>query len=112
MSNSQENLKEKFYERYYQLKASEDLLNDSINLCKSIEAEGGCTAVMEEFMSKIPEYKAYDDDVISVKRILQEISSNERELIVAIAELNHLYDMACSKSYNMLLIHEIFKCYF
>ena len=112
MSNTQENLKEKFYERYYQLKASKDLLNDSINLCKFIETEGRCTAVMEEFMSKIPEYKAYEEDVISVKRILQEISSSERELIVAIAELNHLHDMACSKAQNMLLINDIFKCYF
>ena len=112
MAISQENLKEQFYQRYYQLKASERLFIDSINLLNSINVEDGFTTVIEEFMSKIPEYKAYDEDVISAKRILQEISSNERELIVAIAELNHLYDMACSKSYNMLLIHEIFKCYF
>ena len=116
MSNSQENLKEKFFERYYQLKQSEIMLNDSINLLYSItpdvEKRSNCTMGIEEFMSKISEYKAYEEDVEAVKRIFQQVSTNEREFIVALAELNHLHDMACSKAQNMLLINDIFKCYF
>lgn len=116
MPDSQENLKEKFFERYYQLKQSELMLNDSINLLNSItpDIKGRIESTMafEEFISKIHEYKAYEEDVISVKRIFQQVITNEREFIVALAELNHLHDMACSKSYNMLLINDIFKCYF
>lgn len=116
MPNSQENLKEKFFERYYQLKQSELMLNDSINLLYSInsdvEGRSDCTIGFEEFISKIHEYKAYEEDVEAVKRIFQQVSTNEREFIVALAELNHLHDMACSKSDNMLLINDIFKCYF
>lgn len=116
MPNSQENLKEKFFERYYQLKQSELMLNDSINLLYSInpdvEGRSDCTIGFEEFISKLPEYKAYDEDVEAVKRIFQQVSTNEREFIVALAELNHLHDMACSKAQNMLLINDIFKCYF
>jgi len=112
MPNSQENLKEKFFERYYQLKQSELMLIDSINLLNSINSEIVSTNKFEEFISKLPEYKAYEEDVEAVKRIFQQVSTNEREFIVALAELNHLHDMACSKADNMLLINDIFKCYF
>lgn len=112
MANSQENLKEKFFERYYQLKQSELMLIDSINLLNSINSECISTTKIEEFISKIPEYTAYADDVEAVKRIFEQVSTNEIEFIVALAELNHLHDMACSKSDNMLLISDIFQCYF
>ena len=112
MPMSQENLKEKFFERYYQLKQSEIMFNDSINLLNSTNSEGVLTTRILEFISKIPEYNAYEEDVISVKRIFEQVTTNEREFIVALAELNHLHDMACSKSENMLLINDIFKCYF
>ena len=116
MPNSQENLKEKFFERYYQLKQSELMLIDSINLLNSInpdvEGKSDCTIEFEEFISKISEYKAYAEDVEAVNRIFQQVSTNEIEFIVALAELNHLHDMACSKAQNMLLINDIFKCYF
>lgn len=116
MPNSQEHLKEKFFERYYQLKQSELMLNNSINLLYSInpdvEGRSASTIGFEEFISKLTEYKAYEEDVEAVKRIFQQVSTNERDFIVALAELNHLHDMACSKAQNMLLINDIFKCYF
>jgi len=54
MPNSQENLKEKFFERYYQLKQSELMLIDSINLLNSINSEIVSTNKFEEFISKLP----------------------------------------------------------
>ena len=112
MPSSQEILKEKFLERYNQLKASEHLLDDSINLLYSINSEEDCTIGIEEFISKISEYNAYSGDADAVKRILQEVSANQREFQVALAELNYLYDVACYKQERMWLMHQEFKCYF
>lgn len=116
MSNSKENLKKQFWERYNQLKASELLLDTSINLLYSInpdvEGRGDCTIGIEEFISKIPEYKAYSEDANAVKQIFEEVNSNKREFTVALAELNYLYDVACFKSQRMLFMHDTFKCFF
>ena len=112
MANSNENLKEHFFERYNQLKASELLLEASIDLLYSLNSEKQCTTEIEEFISKIPEYSAYSEDENAVKRILEEVSSNKREFNVALAELNYLYDVACYKQQRMLLMHTQFSCYF
>ena len=112
MSNLNENLKEQFMERYNQLKASELLLDASINLLYSINSEEECTIKLEAFISKISEYHADSGDAGAVKRILQQVSANERKFNVALAELNYLYDVACYKQQRMLLMREQFKCYF
>jgi len=112
MSNLSENLKEQFMERYNQLKASEHLLDASINLLYSINSEEACTIGIQDFISKISEYKAYSDDANAVKQILLEVSVNKREFNVALAELNYLYDVACYKQQRMCLMSQEFKCYF
>ena len=112
MPNSQENLKEKFIERYNQLKASELLLDASINLLRSINSEEACTILIQDFISRIPEYNAYSDDMNTVKRVLLEVSTNQRDFNVALAELNYLYDVACYKQERMCLMSQEFKCYF
>lgn len=112
MSDLNQNLKEQFMERYNQLKASELLLDASINLLYSINSEEECTIGIQDFISKISEYKAYPEDVNAVKQILLEVSVNKREFNVALAELNYLYDVACYKQQRMFLMSEQFKCYF
>jgi len=112
MPKTTEQLKEQFMERYNQLKASELLLDASINLIYSINSEEQCTIGIEEFISKIPEYNAYSEDANLVKQILQEVSANEREFKVALAELNYLYDVACYRQERMCLMSQEFKCYF
>lgn len=112
MANLNEILKENFFERYNQLKASELLLDASINLLYSINSEKTCTVRIKGFLSQIPKYKACSEDETAVKRILEEVSTNDRDFNIALAELNYLYDVACYKQQRMLLMHTQFKCYF
>lgn len=111
MPKTTEQLKEQFMERYNQLKGSELLLDASINLLYSINSEE-CPIGIDEFISKIPEYNAFSEDINAVKDILKEVSSNEREFKVALAELNYLYDVACYRQERMCLMSQEFKCYF
>lgn len=111
MPKTTEQLKEQFMERYNQLKGSELLLDASINLLYSINSEE-CPIGIDEFISKIPEYNAFSEDVNAVKHILEEVSANQREFKVALAELNYLYDVACYRQERMCLMSQEFKCYF
>jgi len=112
MAKLNEELKEQFMERYNQLKASELLLDTSINLVYSINSDEGFIIGIEEFISKIPEYKAYSEDANFVKQILQEVNESKRALNVALAELNYLYDVVCYKQQRMLFIRDQFNCFF
>ena len=112
MIKTTEQLKEQFMERYNQLKASELLIDASINLIYSIRSDEGPIIGIDEFISKIPEYNAYSEDANSVKQILQEVKECERELNVALAELNYLYDVSCYRQERVCLMSQEFKCYF
>ena len=105
-------LKEQWKERYDKSPLSILLLKDSINLLRSIESSTGCNVKIQEFISKIPEYDALVEDIADVKQILNEICSDGRDINSALAGLNYLHDVACSKAKSMLFIHEQFNCFF
>lgn len=105
-------LKEQWKERYDKSQLSILLLTDSINLLGSIESSTCCSVKIREFISRIPEYDALVEDIADVKQILNEICSDGRDINSALAGLNYLYDVACSKAKSMLFIREQFNCFF
>jgi len=112
MFKQQEELKKAFMDRYEKIKSSEKLLQDSIDFLYTLDSKNDCNEKIKEFISKISEYNANTEDADTVKQILHEVRTKNREIIVAIAALNYSYDVAAFKASRMWLMRDVFKCFF
>ena len=112
MSNTNEHLKNRFMERYAQVKAAEPLIEDSIKMLNTINPESDHTKVVEDFLSTVSKYEVNTEDLNTVKQILHEFVLNEITQNEALAYLNYIYDVILFKAEQLWVIQDIFKCYF
>ena len=112
MLKQDEKFKTDFMDRYERLKSSENLIHDSIRLLCSLNSETSCCEIIKEFIAKIPDYKANDEDANTVKQILHEVRTKNREIHVALAALNYSYDVAAYKANRMWFMQNVYECFF
>lgn len=106
-----EALKKQFMERYEKLEVTELLVNDCIILLNAVNSISDFHNV-QEFITKISGYDIHSEDLETIKQILQEVCDQEIEAKVALAHLNYLYDVTCYKRSRLMLMSEIFECFF
>ena len=112
MSIQKDYLKNRFTIRYNQEVAGVDLFKSCISLIESISEEENSVGMVEKFLESLPSFKVSEEDMNETKQIFHEFTSGQMSKNETIAYFNYLHDTAYSKAHNMLLIQDIFKCYF
>lgn len=107
-----EALKNRFMERYTKSVAAVKLFKASIDMLEKIKDELDKDKIVQDFLSTLFTYDVREEDVERVKQILNEYISEQMSHRQTLAYLNHLHDSTYSEASSMLLIQDIFKCYF
>ncbi|MBQ8044128.1 MAG: hypothetical protein IJ272_08300 [Clostridia bacterium] len=112
MSNSNDNLKNRFMERHVKLSAAIPIILESIRMVENINPETNYTEKVLEFISKMPNYDVSDGELYQINFVLIELISGKLQIEEARAYLNYIHDVVYFKAMQMLVIQDIFKCYF
>ena len=112
MSNSNDNLKNRFMERHVKLSAAIPIILESIRMVENINPETNYTEKVLEFISKMPNYDVSDGELYQINFVLIELISGKLQIEEARAYLNYIHDVIYFKATQMLFIQDIFKCYF
>ena len=112
MSNSNDNLKNRFMERHVKLSAAITIIIESIRMVENINPETNYTEKVLEFISKMPNYDVSDGELYQINFVLIELISGKLQIEEARAYLNYIHDVVYFKAMQMLVIQDIFKCYF
>ncbi len=105
-------LKNRFTERYNNAVNGIQLFKACIDMLESIKENENFEGTVEEFLQSLPSFNVCKEDVNETKQILGEFTSGQMSKNETVAYFNYLHDTAYSKAHNMLLIQDIFKCYF
>ena len=100
MSNTNEHLKNRFIERYAQVKAAEPLIEDSIKMLKTINSESDCKKVVDDFLLTVSKYEVDDEDLNAVKQILHEFVSNEIKDAIKKIKVDRLNEQKRTQNLN------------
>ena len=112
MDNNNEVLKNRFMERQVKLSEAIPIILEGIRMIESINSETDYTEGVLEFISKLPTYDISDGELYQIKTALDELVSGQLSIEEARAYLNYLHDVVYFKAMQMLVIQDIFKCYF
>ena len=112
MSVQNDYLKNRFTVRYNNAVNGVYLFKSCIDMLEGITDEKDLQSTVEAFLKTLPSYAACNEDKEEVKQILNEYTSGQASKNETVAYFNYLHDTAYSKAHNMLLINDIFKCYF
>ena len=111
MTNN-ETMKDRFMARYNNACAGIQLFKACIDMLESIKEEDNSQSIVEEFIKNLSSYEVYEEEKEETKQILSEFTTKQMSKTETVAYFNYLHDTAYSKAHNMLLIQDIFKCYF
>ena len=112
MSIQNDYLKNRFTIRYNNAVNGVDLFKACIDMLEGIKDEEDLPSTVEAFLATLPSFAACNEDKEEVKHILDEYTSGKATKNETVAYFNYMHDTAYSKAHNMLLIQDIFKCYF
>ena len=112
MSVQNEHLKNRFTERYNDAANGINFFKACIDMLEGIKEEQGVKEVVENFVEGLSGYNACLEDMNLAKQIFAEFISGQMSKTETVAYFNYLHDTAYSKAHNMLVIQDIFKCYF
>ena len=105
-------LKNRFMDRYNKAVNGVRLFKACIDMLEGITEDENAESIVEEFLKNVPSYDVGEEEKEETKQILNEFTSKQMSKIETVAYFNYLHDTAYSKAHNMLLIQDIFKCYF
>ncbi len=105
-------LKNRFTERYNKSVNGVRLFKACIDMLEGINEEENSKETVEEFLKSVSSYGVCEEDMNETKQIINEFTSKQMSKNETVAYFNYLHDTAYSKAHNMLLIQDIFKCYF
>ena len=112
MSVQNDYLKNRFTERYNNAVNGIQLFKACIDMLEGIKEERGVKEAVEGFINSLSGYSVCEEDMNLTKQIFDEFVSKQMSKNETVAYFNYLHDTAYSKAHNMLLIQDIFKCYF
>ncbi len=112
MSNNNEILKNRFMDRHIKLSKAIPIILDCIALLENINLETDYAETIQNFISNLANHDLNDEKLNQVKQVLNEFVSNQLTKNEALASLNHIHDVTYFEATNMLLIQDVFKCYF
>ena len=110
--NNNETMKNRFMERYTQAVTAIGIFKEGIDMLETIKEGADKVKTVETFLEANANSNISIPEFNEMKDVLAEYLSDQRTHVETLAYLNHLHDITYYKASNMLLMQDVFKCYF
>ena len=110
--DNNETMKKRFMERYTQAVTAIGIFKEGIDMLETIKNDVDKHDIVKSFLESVAGNNISAADLKEMQDVLTEYLIGERSHIETLAYLNHLHDITYYKASNMLLMQDVFKCYF
>ena len=110
--DNNETMKKRFMERYTQAVTAIGIFKEGIDMLETIKNDADKHDIVRSFLDATAGNNISAADLKEMQDVLTEYLIGQRTHIETLAYLNHLHDITYYKASNMLLMQDVFKCYF
>ena len=110
--DNNETMKKRFMERYTQAVTAIGIFKEGIDMLETIKNDVDKHDIVKSFLESVAGNNISAADLKEMQDVLTEYLIGERSHLETLAYLNHLHDITYYKASNMLLMQDVFKCYF
>lgn len=110
--DNNEIMKKRFMERYTQAVTAIGIFKEGIDMLETIKNDSDKHDIVKAFLEAVSGNDISKADLKEMQDVLTEYLIGERTHLETLAYLNHLHDITYYKASNMLLMQDVFKCYF